>query len=350
MSGGAAGCGRRALAAVLSLLAACAAASCGGAADGPAAAAGNVGDGRLKLTLVAYSTPQVVYDEVLPRFAATPQGEGVGIAESFGASGDQSRAVADGLRADVVSFSLQPDMDRLVQKGLVARDWAATPSHGLVSESVVVLVVRRGNPARIRGWGDLLRPGVDVITPSTATSGSAKWNLLAAYGAASDAGRDPAAGRRYLAELLGRHVRVQPKSAREALLSFLAGTGDVLLSYENEAVTAQRKGEAVDYVVPDATILIENPIAVTRDSAHPAQAGALVRYLLSRPAQERFAAWGYRPVDPAVAAASARRFPRPPRLFTVRDLGGWRTADPALFGERGWVTRLQEQAGRSVAR
>jgi sulfate transport system substrate-binding protein len=350
MSRGARGSGRRAVAIVLSLVAGCVAASCGGAADGPAAARGSAGDGAVKLTLVAYSTPQVVYDEVLPRFAATPQGKGVGIAESFGPSGDQSRAVADGLKADVVSFSLQPDMERLVQKGLVARDYAAARNRGLVSRSVVVFVVRRGNPERVRGWADLLRPGVDVITPSPATSGSAKWNLLAAYGAASGGGRDPAAGRRYVADLLGRHVRVQPKSAREALLNFLSGTGDVLLSYENEAITAQRKGEHLDYVVPDATILIENPIATTTDSAHPAQARALLSYLLSRPAQERFAAWGYRPVDPAVAAASARRFPQPRRLFTVRDLGGWPAVDPALFGERGWVTRLQEQTRGSAAR
>jgi sulfate/thiosulfate transport system substrate-binding protein len=339
----------RAWVAVLAVLGACVAASCGGAADGPAARASAAGTGgRVDLTLVAYSTPEVVYEDVVADFARTPAGAGVSIAESFGASGDQSRAVVAGLPADVVSFSLEPDMDRLVRKGLVAPGWADTPTHGMVSESVVVFVVRRGNPEHIRAWRDLLRPGLAVVTPNPATSGSAKWNVLAAYGAASRHGRDPAAGVRFVRELLGGHVKVQPKSAREALQSFTAGTGDVLLSYENEAITAQRKGRNLDYVIPRDTILIENPIATTTGSSR--QASAFVRYLLSRPAQERFAAWGYRPVEPSVAAEHARRFPTPGGLFTIRDLGGWRAVDAAFFdAEKGWVTRIQQREGASAA-
>ena len=335
----------RGAAAVAALLAAAMVAGCGGAADG-AISGGGGGDGGTPLTLVSYSTPQAVYDEVIPEYRHTAAGHDVSIATSFGPSGDQSRAVNAGLRADVVSFSLEPDLDRLVRHGLVAPTWRDTRTGGLVSRSVVVFVVRRGNPQGVHAWRDLLRPGLQVVTPSPATSGSAKWNVLAAYGAAGGARGDRPAGEAFVRELLEHHVAVQPKSAREALQSFASGTGDVLLSYENEAVTARRKGVGVDYVVPDATILIENPIAALKRSASPRQAQALVDYLLSRPAQEHFAAWGYRPVDDAVAAEHARTFPRPPHLFTIRDLGGWPAVDDAFFdAEHGWVTRLQEHAG-----
>jgi sulfate transport system substrate-binding protein len=324
-----------------------AAGACGGAVDVPVGASprASAGGSDVQLRLVAFSTPQVVYDEVVPRFAATPAGRGVGVSPSFGASADQSRAVAAGLPADVVSFALEPDMERLVDTGLVEPGWAGTPTRGLVSRSVVVFVVRRGNPLGIRSWRDLVAPGVDVLTPNPSTSGGAKWNLLAAFGAASDAGRDPDAGEAYLRALLER-VAVQDKSAREAMQTFASGTGDVLLSYENEAITAQRKGVAVDYVVPDTTVSIEMPVAAVRTSDRLREAQAFVDYLTSPPAQERFAAWGYRPVHPAVAAEHADRFPRPARLFTVRDLGGWEAVDDTLFApDRGVVAKLQAEVG-----
>jgi sulfate/thiosulfate-binding protein len=339
------------LAPLSSLLAAAAllAAGCGGSSDasGDSAAATGGSGGGAKLSLVAYSTPQVVYDEIIPAFKKTEAGSGVSFRESFGASGEQSRAVEAGLAADVVSFSLEPDLTRLVDAGLVKDDWASTPSKGLVTRSVVSFIVRKGNPKGIRSWDDLLKPGVEVLTPNPFTSGAAKWNLLAGYGAKGDGGQNPEAGLAYLEKLIKDHVKVQDKSGREALQSFTSGTGDVLLSYEYEATTARRKGQDVDYVVPDDTILIENPIAVTTKA--PEQAKAFLDYVLSKPAQQKFAEWGYRPVNEDVFKASESRFPTPSGLFTIRDLGGWSKLNDELFDpDKGSIAKIEEEAGVST--
>jgi ABC-type sulfate transport system substrate-binding protein len=210
-------------------------------------------------------------------------------------------------------------------------------------------VVRKGNPKNIRTWADLIKPGVQVLTPNPFTSGAAKWNLLAAYGQASQGGKDPKAGLDYVRTLLTKHVKVQDKSGREALQSFTSGQGDVLLSYEYEATTARRKGEDVDYVVPDDTIKIDIDIAATK-SAPPA-AARFLDYVLSPPAQERFASWGYRPVLPAVLEKHAKEFPDPPGLFTIDDLGGWPKVDDDLFDpEKGSIAKIEEEAGVSTAK
>jgi sulfate/thiosulfate transport system substrate-binding protein len=335
-------------------VAAAAASGCGGADDthgGSGVARASSGGGSTKLALVAYSTPQVVYDEVIPGFRKTAAGKGVSFSESFGASGDQSRAVESGLPADVVAFSLAPDMTRLVKAGLVAEDWAANAHKGIVSRSVVALIVRKGNPKGIHTWDDLLEPGIDVLTPNPFTSGAAKWNIMAAYGAKSDGGRNPQAGLAYLRELITGHVKVQDKSGREALQDFSSGNGDVLISYENEAITAQKKGQQVDYVIPDKTILIENPIAVVSKSRHPEQAQAFLDYALSPAAQQRFADWGYRPVDEAVLTKNAGRFPTPGGLFTIRDLGDWAKVNDEFFDpDKGSVAEIEQDAGVSTAK
>jgi sulfate/thiosulfate-binding protein len=339
--------------ALLALVAALVA-GCGGSSDtsGGGGSTGSSASGsKATLSLVAYSTPQVVYDQLIPDFQKTAAGNGVGFKESFGASGDQSRAVAAGQPADVVAFSLAPDMDKLVDAKLVAPDWASTPTKGMVTDSVVVFVVRKGNPKGIKTWADLLKPGVKVLTPNPFSSGGAKWNLMAAYGAASNGGKDPKAGLAYVKTLLSQHVPVQDKSGRESLQDFLGGNGDVALSYENEAVTAQKKGSAVDYVVPDSTIKIENPIAVTTKTKDPAAAKAFVDYALSKPGQEVFAAWGYRPVDQSVLAANKSRFPTPSGLFTIDDLGGWKTVNDQFFDvDHGSITKIEEDAGVSTAK
>jgi sulfate transport system substrate-binding protein len=238
------------------------AAGCGGASDTKGGSSSGGGGGQ-KLSLVAYSTPQVAYDELQPKFAATGAGEGTSFSSSYGASGDQSRAVESGLPADVVAFSLAPDITRLVKANLVSPDWTSEPHKGMVTDSVTTFVVRKGNPKQIKTWADLLKPGVQVLTPNPFTSGGARWNIMAAYGAQLRQGKTPAQALDYLKELFTKHVPVQDKSARDALQTFTGGKGDVLLSYENEAITAQQKGEKVDYVTPDQTILIENPVAVT---------------------------------------------------------------------------------------
>jgi sulfate/thiosulfate transport system substrate-binding protein len=329
-------------------------AGCGGADDTPGgggSTSASSGKGSTKLSLVAYSTPQVVYDEVIPGFQKTAAGKGVTFAQSYGASGDQSRAVEGGLAADVVTFSLEPDMTRLVKDGLVAGDWASGPTKGLVSRSVVALIVRKGNPKNIHTWDDLLKPGIKVLTPNPFTSGAAKWNILAAYGAKSGGGEDPKAGLAYLHELITKHVTTQDKSGREALQDFASGNGDVLISYENEALTAQKKGQSVDYVIPDRTILIENPIAVIAKSKHPEQAKAFLRYALSPAAQQQFADWGYRPVDEAVFKKNESKFPTPSGLFTIRDLGGWSKVNDEFFDpDKGSITKIESDAGVSTAK
>ncbi len=330
--------------------AALAVAGCGGASDSTGDATAATG-GATKLALVAYSTPQVVYDQVIPAFQQTSAGKNVGVTTSFGPSGEQSRAVEAGLPADVVSFSIEPDIERLVKDGIVAADWSNAPYHGLVNTSLVTFVVRKANPKGIHTWSDLLKPGVQVLTPNPFTSGSAKWNLLAAYGQASSAGKDPQAGLAYVKALLTKHVKVQDKSAREALQDFTSGNGDVLLSYESEAITAQKKGQDVDYVTPSDTIRIDIPIAVTKTSKNAAAAQALVDYTLTSPAQQVFADWGYRPVNPSVLKANAAKFPVPPGLFTIDDLGGWTKLNADLFDvNNGSVAKIEEQAGVSTAK
>jgi sulfate transport system substrate-binding protein len=315
----------------------------GGASDSRSSEAIAATGERGTIALVGFSAPQVALDEVIPAFQRTPAGRGVGVRTSYGASGDQSRAVAAGLPADLVAFSVAPDVRRLETAGLVAPGWDQGPAHGSFATSLVVFLVRPGNPKRIRTWADLLRPGVEVLTPSPLTSGSAKWNLLAAYGQASRSG-GAQAGLSYVRRLLGEHVTVQDKSAREALQSFAAGNGDVLLSYESEAVTARRKGEQVDYVIPERTIRIDLPLAVTADGAGgPAEAFAA--HLRSTQAQRVLARWGYRPVDPAARAAEAARFPAPAELLTIDDLGGWEAVDRPLFDpQTGALVRLAREA------
>ena len=309
--------------------------ACGGSSDTKDASAEVGGEGGTKLSLVAYSTPQVVYDEVIPAFRRTAAGSDVSFKTSFGASGEQSRAVEAGLDADVVSFSIEPDITRLVKAGLVGDAWADAPHDGLVTTSVVAFIVRKGNPKNIRTWDDLLKPGVEVLTPNPFTSGAAKWNLIAAYGHG---------GIGYVRKLLTDHVKVQDKSGREALQNFVSGKGDVLLSYEYEATTAQRKGEKLDYVIPADTIKIEIPIAVTKDA--PAAAQAFREYVLSEPAQEVFASWGYRPVDEAVLKANADKFPTPAKLFTIQRFGGWSKVNDTLFDpDKGSIAKIEEDLG-----
>jgi len=330
---------RTLLAAVLAVLVPVVAA-CGGADDSTGPASAEAEGGGATLSLVAYSTPEVVYDEIIPAFQKTGAGAGVSFRESYGSSGEQSRAVEAGLKADVVALSLEPDVTRLVKAGLVESGWANTPHKGLVSTSLVSFIVRKGNPKNISSWDDLLEPGVEVVNANPFTSGGAKWNILGAYAHG---------GIEYVRKLITGHVETQPKSAREALQAFIGGQGDVLLSYENEAILAQRKGEKVDFVTPDDTFLIENPIAVT--SRAPAAARAFIDFAVSEAGQKRFAAWGYRPVDESVLEANASKFPNPAKLTTIADVGGWSKVNDELFDpEKGSIAKIEEEAGVSTAK
>src|SRR5215218_7386978 len=250
------------------------------------AACGGSASGADSVDLVAYSTPQQVYEDNLePAFEKTDEGDGVDFSNSFGGSGDQSRAVEAGQPADVVAFSLEPDMTRVVDAGIVAPDWNQNEYKGIVTDSVVVIATREGNPKHLEDWDDLTQPGVEVITPNPFASGGARWNVMAAYGAASDVGKDEQAGVDYLNALF-KNVPVQDDSARKSLQTFAGGKGDALLAYENEAIFAQQNGQKIDYTVPDETILIENPVALTESSKHAEQAQAFLDFLRSEDAQK----------------------------------------------------------------
>lgn len=310
------------------------------------AACGGTGSGEGDVSLVAYSTPRDAYEELIPAFRNSTEGRGVSFSKSYGSSGDQSRAVTSGLPADVVALSLAPDMDRLVEPGIVAADWEADQHRGFVTASVVVLATRAGNPKGIRTWDDLAKPGVEVLTPNPFTSGGARWNLMAAYGAQIKAGRSKAKALAFLKTLLSNTV-VQDKSARESLQTFAGGKGDVLIAYENEAITAKAKGVELDYVVPDATILVENPIATTEKA--PAAARAFVKWTRTEGAQRIFAAKGYRSVVPELVDETT--FPTPSGLFKIGDVGGWNTVMEEFFDpEKGSVAAIERDLGVSTAK
>ena len=312
----------------------------GAGCGGTSAAIGGGG----KLTLAAYSTPREVYAELAKSFEKTPEGKGVSFDESYGSSGEQSRAVESGLPADVVAFSLAPDVDRLVEAGIVDEGWDKDAYNGMVTSSVVVFAVRKNNPEHIETWDDLVRTGIEVIEPNPFTSGGARWNVMAAYGAQRKQGKTHEQAVAYLRELF-RHVSVQDKSARESLQTFTGGKGDVLLAYENEAILAKSKGEDLDYVVPQQTILIENPVAVTKDA--PASAGRFLAYIRSEKAQRVFGKAGYRPVNGAVA--DEFQFPMPVDLFTIADVGGWDQVQKRFFDrEDGIMADIQRDVGAAL--
>jgi sulfate transport system substrate-binding protein len=329
-------------------------AGCGGSSDvtssnatGANAAATT---GSTQLQLVAYSTPKKAYDALTSAFAQTSTGKGVTFGQSFGASGSQSRAVDSGQPADVVAFSTTPDMTRLVKDGIVAKNWDANPEKGFSSDSVVVLVVRKGNPKNITGWDDLINPGVDVITPNPSTSGSARWNILAGYGAQLKEGKTADQALAYINTLLSKNVSVQDSSASAALQTFTGGKGDVLLDYESDALSAVKAGDPVQLVYPKQTILIQTPIAVTEKSSRASQAQAFLNYQWSTAGQTIWAKKGYRPVLASVASQFASKFPTPPDLFTIDYLGGWTKVSKEFFApSTGSITKIEEAAGVPTA-
>src|SRR5689334_13343991 len=328
-----------ALATTATVLAACGGGASDVAGGTPSPAA------QTTLTLVAYAVPEPGWSKIIPAFAATPEGKGVAVTTSYGASGDQSRGVVDGKPADIVNFSVEPDVTRLVKANKVAKDWNADATKGIPFGSVVSLVVRKGNPKNIKDWDDLLQPGLEVVTPSPLSSGSAKWNLLAPYAAKSNGGKDQQAGIDYVTKLVKEHVKTRPGSGREATDTFLQGTGDVLISYENEAINTERQGKPVEHINPPQTFKIENPVAVVTTSAHVDKATALKNFLFTKEGQKIWAQAGFRPVDPSVAADFSNDFPTPQRLWTIDDLGGWSAVDPALFDkDNGSITKIYKQA------
>jgi sulfate/thiosulfate-binding protein len=305
------------------------------------------GSSGSSLSVVAYSTPQQVYEQGLePAFKKTSDGKDVDFSNSFGASGDQSRAVESGQPADVVEFSLQPDMQRLVDAGIVSSDWDQNQYKGIVTNSVVTLMVRPGNPKHITTFDDLAKPDVDVIDPNPATSGGARWNIMAIYGSQIAEGKSPAEAQAFVKQVLA-NTSVQDDSARDSLNTFSSGKGDVLVGYENDAIQAKKDGIDLEYVTPANTILIENPIAVTKDA--PPEAQKFVDFLYTDQGQQAFADAGYRPVVKSVADKNASKFPTPAGLFTIDKFGGWDKVSDPFFGDNGWVIQAEKDLGNPTS-
>ena len=332
------------LAALVALLAAIAVAGCGSGDDSATGAESGSGG---SIDVVGYSTPESVYQEALePAFEKTPEGSGVSFSNSFGASGDQSRAVAAGQPASVVHFSQASDMERLVEEGQVDAGWEKQPYGGIAQDSVVVITVRKGNPDGIKTLNDVLTKDVDVVTPNPFSSGSARWNIMAVYGTLLNEGNTPDQALEGVKTLLEKAV-AQPGSARDALAAFTSGQGDVLLGYENEAIKAENEGEDVEYVVPPSTILIETPIAVTKEASEPASEDFL-KFIWSDAGQEIWAENGYRPVNPKLV--DPKEFPTPPKLFKISQFGGWGKVNDDFFDEEtGSVAKIEGELGVSTS-
>jgi len=295
---------------------------------------------KTTLSLVAYSTPKDAYGKIIPAFQATAAGKNVSFDQSYGASGDQARAVAAGLGADVVALSLAPDVSTLVKKGIVPGNWTKNPYRGMVTDSVVVFVVRNGNPKHIHTWADLTKSGVEVVTPNPFTSGGARWNVMAAYGAERAQGKSDKEAIAYLKKLF-KNVSVLPKSARDATSVFATGKGDVLLTYENEAIYANKKGVHTEYVLPKQTILVENPVALTKSGLKHPEAKAFLKFLWSSKAQKLYGDTGYRPVLKSVYNRGKYKFKQPKTLFTINSkalgLRGWKSVQYRFFDHNSGI-------------
>jgi sulfate/thiosulfate transport system substrate-binding protein len=298
------------------------------------------------LTIGAYSTPREAYGkDIIPEFVKTwsaKSGRQLKVEESYQASGAQARAIVGGFEADVTALSLEPDIVQLEKAGLITHDFRTAKHGGMVTTSVVVIGVREGNPKGIKEWADLAKPGVEVLTPNVKTSGGAMWNILAMYGAAvrgkTVSAEDAAGAAAFLGTILA-NVRIMDASARESMLTFERGVGDAIITYENEIIEGLRQGKKYEVVVPPATVLIENPVAVVDKyaKAHGSEdvATDFLEYLWSADVQRVFAKRGYRPVDKAVAEETRDLFKPVPDLFTVRDLGGWDQVKKSVFAEGG---------------
>jgi sulfate transport system substrate-binding protein len=318
-------------------------AGCGSSSDDSSSSSGGG-----KLDVVGYSTPESVYQEDLePAFEKTSAGSGISFSNSFGASGDQSRAVVAGQPASVVHFAQAGDMERLVEEGgLVSKNWEKQPYGGIAQDSVVVITVRKGNPKGIHSLDDVLSKDVDVVTPNPFSSGAARWNIMAVYGTLINEGKSPDQALEGVKTLLEK-TTAQPGSARDALAAFTQGEGDVLLGYENEAIKAENEGEDVEHIVPPSTILIETPIAVTKEAPEPA-AQNFLDFIWSDAGQKIWAENGYRPVNPKLV--DAKTFPTPKDLFKISQFGGWGKVNDDFFDkETGSVAKIEGELGVSTS-
>jgi sulfate/thiosulfate transport system substrate-binding protein len=313
---------------------------------GIAVSAGTARSTDTKLSVVVYSTPKTVFGKIIQAWQQTPDGQGISFTQSYGASTDQARSVAAGLKADLVFLSTGDDVNLLVDKGLVNPKWNKQSYNGIAADTLVVFAVRPGNPKKIKGWADLVRPDVQVVTPNPFSSGSAKWNILAAYGAQRRLGKTDKQATDYVQNLF-THVVSQDTSGRNATNTFLAGKGDVLITYESEALNSRISGQDIQYVIPRQTMLIELPIAAITSSANLDKVNQFTRFVKTAGPQDLFAQYGFRPVDPAVLAKYKDKYPSRPGVFKVDDkiFGGWRAADKKWFDEGALMSQIEQKVG-----
>ncbi|OCR01317.1 sulfate-binding protein [Oscillatoriales cyanobacterium USR001] len=308
-----------------------------------------------EITLVSFAVTKAAYDRIIPKFVEKwkreNNGQFVKVNQSYGGSGSQTRAVIDGLDADVVHLALAFDTSRIQQAGLIKAGWEReVPNNGIVSKSVVALVTREGNPKKINGWSDLARNGISVITANPKTSGVARWNFLALWGSVTKTGKNEQEARKFVTQVY-RNVLVLPKDAREASDTFYKqGQGDVLINYENEILLGRQKGEKEPFVIPQVNISIENPVAVVDKNVdkHGTRrvAEAFVKYLYTPEAQQEFAKVGFRPVNTTVAGEFSRNFPSIGKLFTANDLGGWDGIQRKFFADGALFDQIQAELGK----
>ena len=302
---------------------------------------------QVSLILAAYTTPREAYGEIIPLFQTywlEKTGQDVTFEESYLGSGAQSRAVVEGFEADVVALSLEADVNRIQQAGLITHDWKTVENQGIVTTSIVSLAVREVNPKGISDWADLTQPGLEILTPNPNTSGGAMWNVLAIYGTALRGeiegvpGDDPDAAFTFLTQVL-QNVSVMDKAARDSILNFEMGIGDLAITYENEILVGQQSGQTYERVIPSSTILIQNPVALVDASVekHGTRevAEAFVEFLFTSEAQEIFAQHGLRVVNQEIAAQTESEYPPVGDLFTVEYFGGWDVIMDEIFGENG---------------
>src|ERR1700704_5652316 len=311
-----------------------------------AAGAGAASRGT-NLSLVGYSTPKTVMGKIISAWQKTPDGNGTSFSQSFGASTDQARAVANGLKADLVFLSTGDDVNLLVDARLVDSNWSHQAYNGIGADTVVVFAVRNGNPKHIKSWSDLVKPGVQVLTPNPFSSGSAKWNILAAYGAQRRLGKTDKQATAYVQKLF-QHVVSQDTSGRNATNTFLSGKGDVLITYESEALNSRLNGQNIDYVIPRQSMLIELPIAVLKNSSNKDAANQFVRYVKGDSSQDLLAQYGFRPVSKKILANYKSKYPARPGIFTIDDklFGGWRKADDVWFDpNKGRMAAIEKAVG-----
>lgn len=320
---------------------------------------GPQGGDQINLVLGAYTVPREAYEkEVIPAFQKMwleKTGQIVKFQESYIASGAQSRAIQQGFEADIAALSLEEDVARLAEAGLITHDWMGRPNGGFVTQSLVVIAVREGNPKQITGWEDLTKDGIEVLYPSPKTSGGAMWDVAAIYGAGlkiSEArtGESDLEFAYQLLKSVQRNVKAMDKSGRASVTTFENGIGDALVTYENEILLRRYQGRDMAFVIPEATILIENPIAVidTNVDKHGTRAAAeaFVEFTQTDESQRAFARYGFRPVKETVAMEFAGQFPQPRLLFDIDYLIGWHTVHTSIFGPHGVWTRIMEELGR----